>query len=487
MVIQELAIVLGLEIDETAWAAGEELVKSMKGGLLAIGAAFGGVAVGLGEMLKKTAEAGENISLSSKKIGIATDALQGLRFAAEESGVGAEALDNSLKHLARSAYEAATVGGAAGAAFYKLGVQAFDPLTGKVRGADQILGDLADRFQRLPDGPQKAALAMQIFGREGASMIPLLDKGRAGIEEMRKEAEHFGVVMSESTIASSVAFEKSIRHANDSLIGLRNTLAGPLLRTVGPLVEKFAQWVAVNRQFIAQRIAEVIGFVTRAMGGLYEVLKLDWEILQNLRHVPGWLLAIGAAVAALAAPWAAVAAAIGLFLEDFYVFTQGGDSVIGRLLYALDRFVEHFRGLVKELGIFGALKEEAEEFSTWFAKTLVAKFIMAMLDAMGGGAPPRPKPGQAVINTQPPATSGQGFSNVIGNLFGVPQFPVPRLPPGMIPPMLAAPQLTANITVNAGPGADGQQISEAMMNVLRPWWEQTWSGVLADTAAATNR
>ena len=45
---------------------------------------------------------------------------------------------------------------------------------------DERLGALANAFQRIPDGAIKAEIAMQLFGRAGMNMIPVLNQGAAG-------------------------------------------------------------------------------------------------------------------------------------------------------------------------------------------------------------------------------------------------------------------------------------------------------------------
>lgn len=36
----------------------------------------------------------------------------------------------------------------------------------------------------MPDGAEKSALAMQLFGKNGMAMLPFLNKGAAGIQEL---------------------------------------------------------------------------------------------------------------------------------------------------------------------------------------------------------------------------------------------------------------------------------------------------------------
>src|SRR6185369_15520712 len=54
--------------------------------------------------------------------------------------------------------------------------------------ADKVIAEVADKFQNYADGPEKAAIALRLFGKAGADMIPLLNDGGAAL---RKNIEYF--------------------------------------------------------------------------------------------------------------------------------------------------------------------------------------------------------------------------------------------------------------------------------------------------------
>jgi hypothetical protein len=45
-----------------------------------------------------------------------------------------------------------------------------------------LLLRVADKFENLKAGPEKASIAIRLFGRAGADLIPVLNQGRDGIE-----------------------------------------------------------------------------------------------------------------------------------------------------------------------------------------------------------------------------------------------------------------------------------------------------------------
>lgn len=88
-------------------------------------------------------------------------------------------------------------------AIRKLGLELKKSADGQIDTSD-ALGQLADKFRELPDGAQKTALAMDIFGRAaGPAMIPFLNQGRAGIEGLLAEARKLGLFMSKDQIEAA--------------------------------------------------------------------------------------------------------------------------------------------------------------------------------------------------------------------------------------------------------------------------------------------
>lgn len=503
--IKDLFIALGLKMDDTAFAAADVAIAGLKSGLVAAGAAFGGVITGFAALLKSTADAGTHTARAARQIGISAQQLQGLRFAASDAGVGADELDGAMKTLSRSAYDASIHGGAAGVAFYRLGIQAFTAY-GKSRPLQQLLPEIADRFAQLPDGIEKTTWATNIFGEAGAGLIPLLNKGRGALEELTKEAARFGVVMDANTIAAAEGMSKSIRHVNSALEGLRNAIAVPWLRIVSPLLEAFANWVATNRKLIATKVAEWVGFVLRAVAGLYTVVKNAtawfealWDRAGKMKPV---LLALGAVVLGLIAPWAALAAAIALVAEDLYVYSKGGKSLFGYLKDQLEELVDElkdawndfsgdpFAYLVKAAkSAFAAIAEEAAKLPDQVAKavgeTKLKQWSDFVLKTLHLDFVPDDKSvvGRAILGSMDDAYAREhpAFSPRAALLPAGAGGLAPQLGPG------SGSTINIPITVNAGAGADGKQIGQDIRTAVEPIVRDLLAGERAAAARALNR
>ncbi|MFK5283958.1 hypothetical protein ACI3PL_30705, partial [Lacticaseibacillus paracasei] len=68
--------------------------------------------------------------------------------------------------------------------------------SGQLKTNDQILAQVFDKFAAMPDGIEKTALAVHIFGRSGATLIPLLNEGTQGLSAMSEEASRLGLIVS---------------------------------------------------------------------------------------------------------------------------------------------------------------------------------------------------------------------------------------------------------------------------------------------------
>jgi hypothetical protein len=198
------------------------------------GTAVTAVTAAMVASIKSAVNTGDQLNKLSQKTGIAVESLSALAYAGELADVPIEALANGIRKLSVNMAEAAanTKGEAAGA-FAALGIAATDT-EGKLRGSDAVLGDIADRFAAMKDGAGKTALAVQLFGKAGAELIPLLNQGSKGIEELRVEAEKLGLVMSGKTAKDAEEFNDNIKKLSLSVSALGRSIAADL---IGPLAE----------------------------------------------------------------------------------------------------------------------------------------------------------------------------------------------------------------------------------------------------------
>jgi hypothetical protein len=402
--VTELVAVLGLQMDQAAFKAADDVLHNLKNGALAIGIAVAGAATAVGAMIQSTADAGDELDATSQALGVTTDTLQELRYAAKLSNVGAEELGVGLQQLSRTAREAAENGGDAAVGFQKAGVQIRDS-SGHIRPVEDLLGDLADHFKAIPDGTEKTALAMQLMGRSGARMIPVLNGGSEGLAQLSQEAHDLGIVLDQETIAAGADFKDTMDRVDAALTGLKYAIAGPLIHGAADLAKLFVAWVKANREWMATKIHAGIALASGAMKALWAFLQPVFAIFNALVIKTGlWKLAlgalalviagelgmaIGAAVTAIGGmitslftltaaevsaalipiamglAWLALAAVVALVAEDIYQFVTGGQSELGDLIAWLDKVDPSDNAFIKLLKSIGSLIFDVTDPKKW--------------------------------------------------------------------------------------------------------------------------
>lgn len=106
-------------------------------------------------------------------------------------------------------------------------------------GTTDLIGTLenvADVYARQPDAAKKAEVAFAAFGKQGQALIPILEKGRDGIQEMFDAVKH-GEILSEKDIADARRFELAIDDAGDSFRSLEISGGRALLPYLSTVTE----------------------------------------------------------------------------------------------------------------------------------------------------------------------------------------------------------------------------------------------------------
>ncbi len=204
---------------------------AIAGNLKKIGIAAGvmgaAAVAGFALLIKKSADAADKLGKLSESTGISVEKLSALGFAAEQSGVDMDFVAARMVNLARRAKEADRGVLSYAIAFKKLGVELRDN-DGNLKATDDLLLEVADGFSGMEDGTLKAALATDIFSNQGVALIPLLNKGSAGIREMMEEGRIFGQVISTETAIAAQEFNDNLDKLKSAATGLANTVLAEL-------------------------------------------------------------------------------------------------------------------------------------------------------------------------------------------------------------------------------------------------------------------
>ena len=203
-------------------------VFSMKS---ALGLAAGGAAMGL--LIKKSFDAVDSLDKTASKIGVTTQALSKLHYAAGLTGVSVETLNMASQRFTRRLAEAARGTGEAKGALKELGINA-DEL--KKKQLDEQMLALADAFSKVTTSADKVRLAMKLFDSEGVSLVNTLGLGRDGLQELFKEAETLGIVLSGKAVGGIVKAKDAMTKLFTLFKGVRDQLTAALAPALEMLV-----------------------------------------------------------------------------------------------------------------------------------------------------------------------------------------------------------------------------------------------------------
>lgn len=263
------------------------------------------------DFVDNTTQAMADASRMAKMLGISTQSLEELRYAAEKSGVSIDTLDDSMKELQIRAVDAKSGSGEAADAFKALGMRSTNA-AGKMREPIELLGEVADRLKKLPTQSERIWVADAMFGDQGAEMLKMIEGGSDGLANMRIEARELGYTLDEESSQSAIQFRQAITSLKAVLSALVRVIIKNILPAITSFVESSASlWKSITKNFA--KLSENTSIVRAAFIALGIVLTgLAVKVLIALAPI----IAIGALIAVVA-----------LLIDDLWTAFSGGESV----------------------------------------------------------------------------------------------------------------------------------------------------------------
>lgn len=238
--------------------------------MLGASAAVGGSILAVG---KSTADYAGDMYDMARGAGIGVEAFQKLAYAGRMSGVETEKLSASLVKFDRMVAEATGGNKTYMQTFEDLGIKIKDS-AGNLRQPNEIFEDVADIFHNTEDGIGKTALAVELFGKSGADLIPMLNDGKAGLKAFYAEAERLGLALSNEMIAKGDAFSDQLENIGEQVKGVKLQLGAALIpalsaatEKISKVIDKITKWVQENPE-----LAATIGNIAMTTGKWIAIL-----------------------------------------------------------------------------------------------------------------------------------------------------------------------------------------------------------------------
>lgn len=270
--IAKLLVTLGMDSTEFSRGAKRALddVSTMRSKISSaagvIKGAVGGMITAMAldriaDLAMKGLEYASSLGEVAAQLGVTTKALQEYRYAASQAGIEQDEMDKALAQLTKRLGEAAEGAKAPKAALEKLGVSLRDA-NGHVIDAGDAIPLIAEGLQKIESPAERAAILVDLFGKAGQKLIPLMEGGAAGVNGLRDAAHKLGIVLSDEQI------QKADETA-DKLSAMKQVLEA-----------KIASTVADNADLIldlANALMKLVDAAGKAAKAWRYFSQLDWS------------------------------------------------------------------------------------------------------------------------------------------------------------------------------------------------------------------
>jgi hypothetical protein len=110
----------------------------------------------------------------------------------------------------------------------------------------QVLGKIADAFEKIRNPAERSALAQQLFGRAGQQLLPILMEGSAGIDKLLAKQKSYGNYLTDKSVKANKQAIEQQRELDTALSGVKVQLGQALL----PVLVTFSKMLVAIARFI---------------------------------------------------------------------------------------------------------------------------------------------------------------------------------------------------------------------------------------------
>jgi hypothetical protein len=155
---------------------------------------------------------------------------------------------------------------------------------------EQILEATADAFSKMQDPMQRSVYAQQLFGRAGLALLPILAKGKKGVEDAIGVQEKYGNVLTDKSGKSAAQLVERQRELDAAMAGAKLQL-GQALLPVLLQVSKALVWVAQAMQPLTRNALalKILILVLTAAFIAYKIALIPTVVWTNLATAATWL------------------------------------------------------------------------------------------------------------------------------------------------------------------------------------------------------
>lgn len=219
------------------------------------------------DLANATADYGDKVDKQSQALGLSRKAYQEWDYILGQNGASIDSLGFSMKTLNTLVLSAAAGSKESKNAFAELGLGIHE--IEKLNPEEQFEA-VVRAFQKMPAGAQKSALAVKIFGRNGMSLLPLLNQSETSIDELRARAEELGLVMSDDAVDAAVVYGDSLDDLQRTFNAFKYAIGAKILPVLTTGIQKVTNYAGKLRK----------AYDEKGMAGVWDTLV---ESFRNIK------------------------------------------------------------------------------------------------------------------------------------------------------------------------------------------------------------
>lgn len=343
-----------------------------------IASQVGGYVRSLVAMGQAQADIIDSTSKMAARLGVTYAEFAGLSLAADLAGVSMNQVGAAMTKSEVAFVKAAQGSKTAIDAFNRIGLSV-EQLNGM--SAAERFDAIAAAIAALPSEAERAAAAVQIFGRAGAQLLPLFSQGAGGITAAREEAERLGLALTDVQGQNVEEMNDSFTRVRAAINGIVQQVVADLAPAITAIANQFTSFVgSIGGANIGQAIGDGI------LAGARYLAQIGDYIIQAVPAAWEYVSQVGVQWSTVIEVAQRVFSFLGIYAREFEAVFKFVGSIlvgsVGRVLNAVGELV----GLVPGLGASGASIERAGESLMRISSTLWDESGQAMVAAAENAA-----------------------------------------------------------------------------------------------------
>jgi len=285
---------------------------NLKNAAVAVGIALTAAAAAGAALVKAQIDAADAASKAASAAGVSVEQYTRLSYALKLGVDGGGDLSQTLLFLNKAIASGSD-------AFDSIGVSTRNA-DGSFRSADAVMLDVSDKFRVMEDGATKTAIAVELFGRSGDSMIPVLNGGSQALREAAAEADRLGVTLDTNTAVAAENFNDNLTRLESGALGFGNSLMSSTLPALNSVAEALLDDTSALNDTARAVAAAGVAYVAATIAMNAKVIALRAATLAQTAFN----------TAAKANPYAIAAAGLGLLVAAIYNYNKAVPEAVKR-------------------------------------------------------------------------------------------------------------------------------------------------------------